>query len=152
MKKVGDFHDGCLEGFWIADPVVHIFLKIDICWKADGPERFAIVADGVAALGGSDFRKGHIIFDVETKTHEELTSEDIRLLYDIREGDAGEKQCHNLLEKAREQQLMVLEIAPSYGASLIILAKSFELLDRSVWSEKYGSRLAASRLQAFSQL
>ena len=74
------------------------------------------------------------------------------MLYDIREGDAGEKQCHNLLEKAREQQLMVLEITPSYGASLIILAKSFELLDRSMWSEKYGSRLAASRLQAFSQL
>jgi hypothetical protein len=138
MKTLGDFHDGCLEGFWIDDPVVHIFLKIGY-EKTDGSERFAIVADGVAALGASDFRKGHIILDVQTKTHEELTSEDIRLLYDVREGDAGEKQCHNLLEKAREQQLMALEITPSYGASFIILAKSFELLDRSMWSEKYGS-------------
>ena len=152
MKKLGDFHDGCLEGFWVDDPVVHIFLKIDIYWKTDGPERFAIVADEVAALGANDFRKGHIILDVQTKTHEELTSEDIRLLYALREGDVGEKQCNNLLEKAREQQFMALEITPSYGASFMILAKSFELLDRNMWSEKYGSRLAASRLQAFSQL
>jgi hypothetical protein len=83
MKKLGDFHDGCLEGFWVDDPVVHIFLKIGY-EKTDGAERFAIIADGVAALAASDFRKGHIILDVETKTHEELTSEDIRLLYDVR--------------------------------------------------------------------
>ena len=144
MKKLGDFHDGCLEGFWVDDPVVHIFLKIGY-EKTDGNERFAIVADGVAALGASDFRKGHIILDVQTKTHEELTSEDMRLLYDVREGEAGETQCHKQLEKAREQKLMALEITPSYGASFIILAKSLELLDRREWSDRYGSRLAATR-------
>ena len=41
---------------------------------------------------------------------------------------------------------MALQINPSYGASFIILAKSFELIERREWSEKYGSRLAASRL------
>jgi hypothetical protein len=144
VKKLGDFHDGCLEGFWVDDPVVHIFLKIG-CEKTDGAERFAIVADGVAALGASDFRKGHIILDVETKTHEELTSEDIRLLYDVHEGEAGQEQCSKLLQKAREQKLAALEVTPSYGASFIILARSFELLDRRDWSGKYGSRLAATR-------
>ena len=78
MKKLGDFHDGCLEGFWVDDPVVHIFLKIGY-EKTGGNERLAIVADGVAALGASDFRKGHIILDVQTKTHEELTSEDMKV-------------------------------------------------------------------------
>jgi hypothetical protein len=145
MKKLGDFHDGCLEGFWVDDPVVHIFLKIDIYEKTDGTERFAIVADGVAALGASDFRKGHIIFDVETKTHEELTSEDIGLLYDVHKGEAGQEQCSKLLQNAREQKLAALEVTSSYGASFIILARSFELLDRKDWSERYGLRLAATR-------
>jgi hypothetical protein len=150
VKKLGDFHDGCLEGFWVDDPFVHIFLKIDVYERTDGTERFVIVADGVAALVADGFRKGHIIFDVETKTHEELSPEDITSLYDVHEGEAGEKQCHNLLQKAREQRLMALEITPSYGASFIILARSFELLDRKEWSEKYGSRLAASRLELSS--
>jgi hypothetical protein len=39
MKKLGDFHDGCLEGFWVDDSIVHIFLKMDIHWKIEGPER-----------------------------------------------------------------------------------------------------------------
>ncbi|MGD1216210.1 MAG: hypothetical protein ABR861_14620 [Terriglobales bacterium] len=138
MKKLGDFHDGCLEGFWVDDPVVHIFLS-------DGTERFAIVANGVAALAANEFRKGHIIFDVETKTHEELTSEDIRLLYDVHSGEAGQEQCSKLLKNAQEQKLAALEITPSYGASFIILARSFELLDRRDWSERYVSRLAATR-------
>jgi len=145
VKKVGDFHDGCLEGFWIDDPVVHIFLKIDIYEKTDGTERFAIVANGVAALGASEFRKDHIIFDVETKTHEELTAEDVRLLYDVHSGEAGQEQCNKLLQDALEQQLAALEITPSYGASFIILARSFELLDRKDWWQRYGSRLAATR-------
>jgi hypothetical protein len=146
MMKVGDFHDGSLEGFWVDDPVVHIFLKIGY-EKTNGAERFAIVCDGVAELCASGLRKGHIILDVRTKTHEELTSEDIRLLYAVREGDAGQQQCTKLLQKAREQKLAALEIAPSYGAWFIILARSFELLDREKWSEKYGPRLAASRLE-----
>jgi len=145
MKKLGDFHDGCLEGFWIDDPVVHIFLKIDTYEKTDGTERFAIVANGVAAPGANEFRKGHIIFDVETKTHEELTSEDIRLLYDVHSGEAGQEQCSKLLKNAQEQKLAALEITPSYGASFIILARSFELLDRRDWSERYVARLAATR-------
>jgi len=149
MKDLGDFHDGCLEGFWVDDPAVHIFLKIS-SEKTDGAERFAIVADAVEALGASDFRKGHIILDVRTKTHDELTSEDIRSLYDVREGDAGQQQCGKLLQKAQERKLAALEITPSYGASFIILARSFELLDREKWSEKYGPRLAASTLEAFS--
>jgi hypothetical protein len=145
MKKLGDFHDGCFEGFWVDDPLVHIFLKIDIHEKNSGIERFAIVADGVAAMGAHNIRKGHIILDVETKTHEELSSEDMGLLYDVREGEVGQEQCSKLLQNAREQELAVLEVTPSYGASFIILARSFELLDRRDWSRKYGSRLAATR-------
>jgi len=30
MDKYGDFHDGSLEGFWVDNPLVHIFLKIDV--------------------------------------------------------------------------------------------------------------------------
>ena len=98
------------------DPLVHIFLKIDGHKKTDGAQRFAVVADGVVALSANGFRKGHIVLAVETKTHEELSAEDIRLLQD---GEAGESQCQNLLQKAREQRLLALEITPSYGASFI---------------------------------
>jgi len=139
VKTYDQFHDGSLEGFWVDDPFVHIFLR------TEDKKRFAIVADEVAALGANDFRKGHIILAVETRTHEELSSEDIRLLYDVSEGEAGEKQIQNILQKARAQKLMVLQIDPSYGASFSILARSLELLDRKEWSEKYGSRLAANR-------
>ena len=119
MDKYGDFHDGSLEGFWVDNPLVHIFLKIDGHKKTDGAQRFAVVADGVVALGANGFREGHIVLAVETKTHEELSAEDIGLLYDVQDGEAGESQCQNLLQKAREQRLLALEITPSYGASFI---------------------------------
>jgi hypothetical protein len=146
VKKLGDFHDGCLEGFWSDDPFVHIFIKISKFAIVDGIERFAIVAHGVLALYGTGFMKGHIVLDVMTKTHEEISSADIRLLYDLREDEAGEEQCRKVILNVRQQKLEVLEITPSYGATLLILAKSFELLDRKKWSESYGSRLAATRL------
>jgi hypothetical protein len=146
VKKLGDFHDGCLEGFWSDDPFVHIFMKVSEFAIVDGIECFVIVADGFAALYGSGFLKGHIVFDVTTKAHEEISSADIRLLYDLRDDEAGEEQCRKVLLNVRQQKLEVLEITPSYGATLLILAKSFELLDRKEWSERYGSRLAATRL------
>lgn len=39
--------------------------------------------------------------------------------------------AEKLLDKALEQNLIVLEINPSYGASCILLAESVDLLHRS---------------------
>jgi hypothetical protein len=121
-------------------------VKINRFAKVEGIERFAIIAGGGVALYGTGFMKGHIVFDVTTKTHEEISSAQIRSLYDLQEGEAGKKQSSRILLNVRQQELELLQITPSYGATLLILAKSFELLDRKKWLQTYGPRLAATRL------
>jgi hypothetical protein len=131
MKEYSQFHDGSLDGFWNDGDLVHIFLS------TESKKRFTMVAEGVAALGADGFRKGHIIFDVLTRTHEDLNQSDIATLYDLQSGDAGQRQADKLLEKARQERLIVLEINPSYGASCLVLARTFDLLSRKEWLERY---------------
>jgi len=131
MKKYSQFHDGSLEGFWTDGDLVHVYLS------TESKERFTMVAAGVAALSADGFRKGHIIFDVQSRTHEELNLDDMGLLYDLQSGDADHRQANQLLEQANRQNLMVLEIYPSYGATCLILARSFELMNRKTWLDRY---------------
>jgi hypothetical protein len=131
MKTYSQFHDGSLEGFWTDVDHVHVYLS------TEGKERFTMVAKGVEALSADGFRKGHIILDVRSRTHEELNLDDLGVLYDLQPGDAGQRQANQLLEKANQQELQVLEIYPSYGATCLILARSFDLLNRNEWLDRY---------------
>jgi hypothetical protein len=122
MKNYDQFHDGWLDGLLINQKSVQVFLSTE--------ERapFVVVADGVVALAADGFKAGNIVFEVVTRQKEELTLQDITRAYALAEGatDQGDK----LLVKALEQNLIVLEINPSHGASCILLAESVDLIRR----------------------
>jgi len=84
----------------------------------------------VAALAADGFKAGNIVFDVVTRQKEEVDIQDIMRAYRLAEGAAERAQAQKLLEKALEQNLIVLEINPSYAATCILLAESLELLHR----------------------
>jgi hypothetical protein len=64
---------------------------------------------------------------------EEISIQDIHALYDLRDGPEGEIQAMSLLDKARLEGTKIPAISPSYGAELLVLAKSFSLNPRQDW-------------------
>ena len=131
MKNNGEFHDGSFEGLWIDGKTAHVFLA------TEGRERFTVVAEGVAALAVEGVMAGNILFEVLERGSEEVLSQDIHTLYALQEGPAGETQGAKLLEKARLQGWKILEVNPSYGASCLVLAGSFDVLRREDWLRRY---------------
>ncbi|MGB8988241.1 MAG: hypothetical protein WCC37_16685 [Candidatus Sulfotelmatobacter sp.] len=134
MKTYREFHDGFFEGLWIDGKRVHVFLA------TTDMERFTIVADGVAGLNVEGLQKGNIILDIVAKTHGEWSDQDVATLPELRMIDSSKPNVP--LARARQHELMVLEINPSYGGSCLMLAKSFNLLCRKEWLER---NLLASR-------
>jgi len=125
MKQYDQFHDGRLEGLRIDGETVHVYLT------TLEKEKFVAVADGVVALDANGFRAGNIILSVSTRNGEEIVVADIQELYELRNGHAGEDQANNLLSKAQQGKLTLLEITPSYGAGCLVLAKSVRFLTES---------------------
>jgi hypothetical protein len=121
MKEYGQFHDGFLDGLWIDGDTAQLYLR-----TAEG-RRFVATSNGVVALDASGFRAGNIVLSVSTRNHDEIDLRDIRSLYDLRDGPEGEEQSVNLLAKARNEKLTVLEVTPSYGACCLVLTKSVEI-------------------------
>lgn len=136
MRNYHEFHDGFLDGIWFDGERVHV------CLSTLKKAPFTLVAGGVAALSSGGFRKGNLIFEVLVKTQEEITLSDVATIYELREGDAGRDQGDKLLKNAHDQKLEILEINPSYGASCLILAESFDLLTRKEWLERYLATLS----------
>jgi hypothetical protein len=130
MKNYDQFHDGSLDGFLIDQASVQVFLG------SEQKQPFVIAAGGVVAMAADGFKAGNIIFEVLMRPSEELTLQDVAETYGLAAGVAGEDQARKLLEKAKEQGLILLEINPSYGGHCLILAKSFELLHRHEWAER----------------
>lgn len=131
MKNYSQFHDGRFEGLWIDGTTVHVYLS------TLEKERFTGVAKGVVALAAGGFRAGNIIFEVVTRDREEIVFRDIAELHDLQNGPEGERQGMQILEKARQEGMSLLEIDPSYGATCLVLAHSFDLLDRNEWLARY---------------
>lgn len=129
MKTYNEFHDGWFEGVWIEPERAHVFLK------TIEKDPFVIVGEGVVALEANDLKRGNIIFDVSIKTHEELTSGDVDTLPELKMIDTSKADV--ALERTRQRKLMLLEVNPSYGGSCVVLARSFELLNRKEWLERY---------------
>jgi len=102
MKAYSQFHDGVLEGIWIDDEMVHVFVRT--VEKA----RFTVVVTGVAMLTAGIFKEGTIILEVLTRDGKEITSEDIDELYDLQSGPAGADQASRLLSEARQRDLTIL--------------------------------------------
>jgi len=131
MREFDEFHDGRFEGLWIDGKTVHIFLA------TEGHERFVFVAKEISELLVEDVKSGNIIFEVLLRDTEEINLQDIHALYKFQTGLTGENQSAILLEKACLQNWKILEVNPSYGASCLILANSFELIRREDWLKRY---------------
>ena len=128
MKNYGALHDGSFEGLWLEGKSAHIFLA------TDEHERHVIVAREVAALKADDVRQGNIIFEVVEHSAAEVSPSDLDVF--LYESDAP-TQSKTLWEKVQAEGLALLEISPSYGATCIVLARSFDLLGRREWVEHY---------------
>lgn len=108
-------------------PTAHIHIK------TTSGERFTAVANEVAALSADGFRAGNIIFEVVTRESAEITRQDLKDLYELVEGAAGESQRDRLMEKIQAHALRSLEINPSYGGRCLVLASSIEFVSRAAW-------------------
>lgn len=124
MKKYPEFHDGFFEGLWIDGTRIHIYLS------TLRRERFVVAADGVVRLFATGVKEGNIVFDVVIRNHDELTLDDVAAVYDMAGSPRAEEQASQLLDQARKQKLVLLEISPSYGASCLVLARSVDVVDR----------------------
>jgi hypothetical protein len=131
MKNYDDFHDGTFDGVWVDDATAYVFLN------TFNKEPFTAVAGGIAALTVTGFKKGNLVFEVVTRSHDEVTAKDIADLYDLTEGEDGIAQAAKLLMKAQQERLSILEITPSYGATCLLLSRSIEVMKRNEWSQLY---------------
>jgi hypothetical protein len=131
MKNYSQFHDGVLEGLWSDGTTVHVYLS------TLKKERFTAVAEEVVALAANGFKAKNLMFEVVTRNHEEITFRDVAELYDLKEGPAGEGQGMQLLGKAQQEGLTLLQINPSYGGTCLVLARSVDLLERDEWLARY---------------
>jgi hypothetical protein len=131
MKNYSQFHDGVFEGLWIDGATVHVYVS------TLKKERFTAVAGGVVALAASDFRAGNLIFEVVTRDHDEIVFDDVVALYQLQGGPADESKGAQLLEKAQQAGLTLLELNPSYGATCLVLAHTVDLLERNEWLARY---------------
>ena len=135
MRKHSQFHDGYLDGLWIENKTVHVLVRML------DKMSFTFVATDVVRLNAGPFREGNIILDAVTREQEEISLEDIMELYEIT-GDTRETQVGRLLAEARREELKILDISSSYGASLLILARSIDMLARGKWARRYSMFLA----------
>jgi hypothetical protein len=130
MKNHDDFHDGTFDGVWVNDATAYVFLR------TFSKEPFTAVAGGIAALKVTGFKKGNLIFEVVIRSYEEVTVEDIAVLYDLREGEDG-AEAAKLMMRAQQERLSILVVTPSYGATCLLLARSIEIIERNDWSRLY---------------
>jgi hypothetical protein len=131
LKNYSEFHDGFFDGLMLDDSVSHIFVS------TPQKKRFVIRAQNVASLTAGEFKEGNIIFDVLIRSSDEVTLEDIQAVYSHFSGVDASIQAQRALEKARENGLSLLEIGSSYGATCLLLARSFELCGHREWIERY---------------
>ena len=88
---------------------------------------FILELEGVTRLALTEVRQGNIIFDLAVRTADTLTATDIQYAYGM---DADSPLVSKTLATAKNDQLQVLEINPSYGAEGIVLFKTWKLTPR----------------------
>lgn len=117
--QIPNFHDGFFEGLHIDDnKVIHFYVR------TEEQKAFTLTLHGVAALRMSSVMAKNIILDIVVRSAEEITLADIRELYGLG-SDAAQGQ--QLLNSARERELQLLELNPSYGADGLVMFERFEI-------------------------
>ncbi len=78
----------------------------------------------------SNFLAGNIIFDIVVVGPDKLAIGDIEQLYQLQPTQA--EMAERLFRKARQNDLSVLYITPSYGAQCAVLFRAAEMLPNHV--------------------
>ncbi len=118
-----NLHDGYLLGINL---VSEDSLELTVA-EVSG-KKYRILLEGVVDLCAKDFREGNIILDVLV-----IPSKDVQLhhLSELAKGkpnsEGFEKHMRIILERIRRESLYVLELNPSYGCYLIVVAKNFSI-------------------------
>jgi hypothetical protein len=123
MKVFSEFHDGSLDGVLLDGTSAFLFLR------TLSKDRFVVRLDGLLSLKMDDFRQGSSVFDVIARKGNEITHDDIEQLF----GFVDVAKTAKKLAEAHEEQLVVVEVNPSYGASFLAIAKSFRTMSRKDW-------------------
>ena len=139
MIDSGEFHDGSFDGLWIDGKTVHLFLS------SVDKQRFVVVAHSVAALSAGGIKAGNIVFEVSTRPCNELSADDIAEMYHLKEGEPGKEQALQLIEKARQQKLVLLEVCPSYGGRCVLLARSLSFSPWEDWMHQQNKSRVGDR-------
>jgi len=125
MTNLPNLHDGFLDGLWLsADKRARLFVR-----TVTG-DRSTLVLSEVQALKVDGFKAGNIILDVALITPDNLTTEDIKQVYDLE--DEHTEMVRRLLSEAQQQRLSALEISPSYGAEGKVLFRNIETVSEHV--------------------
>jgi hypothetical protein len=131
LRNYSEFHDGFFDGLLLEKETAHIFLS------TKDKEMFVLEVLDVVALSASDIKAGNIIFEVLTRHGAELTLEDIIAVEgpfpEISQQDFAQKG----LAQALKDELILLEINPSYGATCLVLARSVQFRNRQEWIRRH---------------
>ena len=120
MEDLPDTHDGFFDGLWISEnKSAYLFLQTPT------GQRLTIVLNGVERMKVSNFMAGNIILDVVVVESDKVTIELIEQVYELQPAET--ELAHQLLSKAQQRGLSVLEINPSYGAECVALFRSAEI-------------------------
>jgi hypothetical protein len=127
LDKYSEFHDGFFEGILLDDSSAQIFLS------THQKDQFVFEASNVSRLNAEGFKEGNIIFEVLIRSAIELTLEDIEAVHGGFPEDCRSRFATKGLELALEKNLSLLVINPSYGATCLVLASTFDLCSRKDW-------------------
>ncbi len=127
MRSFEQFHDGFYNGLIIREGSVDIFVANHV------KQRFVVSATEVAALVSTDIRAGNIIFDIVCRTGIEITLDDIREAHGLGDRPQDDSHAQRAMAKALESELSFLALSPSYGGTLAMFAKRFNLRTEEDW-------------------
>lgn len=131
MKSYSEFHDGFFDGLLLEEKSAYIFVS------TENRELFVIEVLDVVALSASDIKAGNIVYEVLTRSGVELTLEDIIAVKGPFPETSEQSFSQKGLAQALEENLTLLEINPSYGATCIVLARSVRLCKRQEWIDRH---------------
>jgi hypothetical protein len=122
-----NLHDGFVDGVFISDSTVRIFLR-----SVTG-EQFTLMLNEVDALRVNDFKKGNIIFELRFLSPDQLDADFVFEIYEYSEHDKNNFVLKDWIGKAKEKELAAIELTSSYGCSLFALFKNRTLLSGHVF-------------------
>jgi hypothetical protein len=122
------FHDGSVDGILVSGKDAKVFLR-DVSGSC-----FTMALSGVERLKVDDFREGNIILRLSMLAGGKCDADLIRDLYEPSEHDRGADEfLSRLQERVNNEKLVLVEITPSYGCSLLALCAEVRTAPEVRW-------------------